>query len=204
MNPKTELLQSNFDWLMVKNVSRNTVNKFHTTNSVTPKFKQDILISEHSPIRELTVRWAWNGIKSWIATHYSRHRFECYIGTQRSDRTGINRDNLPQGTLVNMNNSANAQQLIDVARKRLCYQSSIETRKYMRSLKRELYLSGEKELSNVLVPSCVYRCGCPEFSNCGYFDKLYKADCNISSNDIKTRYKAYNNIFKRGNSKVVN
>jgi len=201
MNPKTELLQSNFDWLMVKNVSRNTVNKNHTTNSVVPKFKQDILISEHSPIRELTVRWAWNGIKSWISTHYSRHRFECYIGTQRSDRTGINRDNLPQGALVNMNNSANAQQLIDVARKRLCYQSNIETRKYMESLKRELYISGETELSDVLVPNCVYRCGCSEFSNCGYFDKLHAKDCNISSTDIKTRYKAYSNIFRRSNRK---
>lgn len=199
---KTKINQLLTDWKYVKNVSRTTVNKKHTENEATSKFKKDILISEHSPIREIVVKWSWENIKSWISIHYSRHKWECFISTQRSDRTGVNRDKSTQDTLVNMDCSANAQHLIDMARKRLCHQSADETREYMEDLKLELYRNGETELSDVLVPNCVYRNGCPEFVNCGYHRELIKKDRRIVSIDIKTRYDAYNEIFF--NEKDVN
>lgn len=183
------------DWKYVKNVSRTTVNKEHTENEPSEEFKRKILISEHSPIRELVVKWKWFDIKSWVATHYSRHKYECYIGTQRSDRTGVNRDESPQGTTVNMDNSANAQHLIDVMRKRLCMQSSPETRYGAKQLKVAIAMNGEDALSDVLVPNCIYRCGCPEFNNCGYFEELKENDNRITSTDIQARYDAYNTIF---------
>lgn len=192
---KTQILKSDLDWKMVKNVSRNTVNKQHTKNEASSKFKLDILISEHSPIREIKIRWKWENIKSWIATHFARHRYECYIGTRRTDRTGVDRDELLQSELVDMDNAANAQNLIDMARKRLCYQASKETREYMESLKFSIMKMGEDELFEVLVPNCVYRGGCPEFSNCGYYLDIVTKDCDIASMDIKERYEAYNNIF---------
>ena len=193
--PKTQILKSDIDWKMVKNVSRNTVNKKHTEKNASSKFKLAILTSEHSPIREITIRWKWEGIKSCIATHFARHRYECYVSTQRTDRTGINRDELPQGELVNMDNSANAQNLIDVGRKRLCYQAAKETREYMESLKYSILKMGEDELFEVIVPNCIYRGGCPEFVNCGYHKRLYKENIDILSHDIQERYRAYNDIF---------
>ena len=192
---QTKIIKINNDWKHVKNVSRTTVNKEHTDNEATSAFKRKLLISEHSPIRLITVDWFWEGIKSWIATHYSRHKYECFISTQRDDRTDINRDDSPQGTLVNMDNSANAQHLIDVMRKRLCCQSHTEAREYAISLKKEIWFSGEEVLSDVLVCNCVYRNGCSEINNCGHFAKLVKANKNIVSCNIEKRYKAYNDIF---------
>ena len=192
---KTKINKLLNDWKYVKNVSRTTVNKSHTENEATDKFKREILISEHSPIREIVVKWRWENIKSWISVHFSRHKWECYISTQRSDRTGINRDESPQGALVNMDCTANAQQLIDMARKRLCHQSSDETRAYMEDLKAQLYEDGEHELSDSLVVNCIYRNGCSEFNNCGYHRELIKKDRRIVSIDIQTRYDAYNKIF---------
>jgi hypothetical protein len=195
------MLESDINWKLVKNVSRNTVNKDHTNKAATSKFKLAILISEHSPIREIKIRWKWENIKSWIAVHFSRHKYECYVSTQRTDRTGVDRDALPQGQLVNMDNSANAQNLIDMARKRLCYQASTETREYMESLKLSILNSGQDELFEVLVPNCIYRAGCPEFTNCGYYNRMMNEKFDVTSINISERYVAYNDMFineKRG------
>lgn len=196
---KTIINFINFDWINVKNKCRTTVNKDYTPNSVSSKFKIDLLISEHSPIRLLTVDWTWKNIKSWVATHFSRHKWECFIGTQREDRTGVQRTSLSQDVEVNFDGVANAQNLIDTARKRLCYQASRETRESMEELKALLHET-EPSVANVLVPNCVYRAGCPEFpdhTDC----KFYKAfrekaqnDPNILG-DIRGRYDLYNKIF---------
>ena len=137
-----------------------------------------------------------SGIKSWIATHFARHKYECYISTQRSDRTGVNRDKSPQDTPVNMDNSANAQHLIDISRKRLCYASAPETVEKMRDLKFEIS-KYERELSEVMVPNCVYRCGCPEFEECGFWS-TFKSKNKNSLDDIQSRYDAYNERFFGG------
>lgn len=183
------------DWKYVKNISRTTANKDHTDVEATTKFKKDLLISEHSPIREIVVKWFWGGIKSWIAVHFSRHKYECYVSTQRDDRTQVDRNKSPQDTPVNMENSANAQHLIDVSRKRLCRASHPETRVYVEDLKITIHNSGETELADVLVPNCIYRCGCPEFVNCGYFAYLSSLDDNVSAPNIRLRYDAYNKLF---------
>ena len=128
---KTRINELFMDWKNAKNKCRTTVNKNYSEKEASSKFKKALLLSEHSPIRLLKVDWSWKGIKSWVATHYSRHKWECFIGTQRTDRTGINRDELPQGALVNFDGEANAQHLIDTARKRLCFQASKETREYL-------------------------------------------------------------------------
>jgi len=184
------------NWNRIKNACRTTVNKNHTDKEPTESFKMKLLISEHSPIRLLKISWLWENIKSWIATHYSRHHvgIEKFISTQRSDRTGINRDELPQGSLVNFEAEANAQSLIDMARRRLCFQSSKETRKYMEELKWELW-EEEPELADVLVPNCIYRCGCPEFQDCGFFKKFINKYKDENLSDIKTRYELYNDEF---------
>ena len=72
----------------------------------------------------------------------------------------------------------------------------------MEDLKISIKEQGEKELSDVLVPNCIYRGGCPEFKSCGYMDNFVKWCKNnekITKEadllDISTRYELYNAFF---------
>ena len=167
----TEIIKIKGDWEEVVNDCRSTVNKPPLGHEPSEQFKRSLLISEHSPIRDISIKWRWSGIKSWIATHWVRHKWECFVRTQRSDRTGIPRDDLPQGAEVEFTGEANVQALIDTMRKRLCYQAAPETRKYAESLKSEI-ANYEPDIANVLVPNCVYRGGCPEQKSCGAWEKF--------------------------------
>ena len=66
---KTQIRKVSADWRDVKNECRNTNNKDATNVPATKEFIKKILISEHSPIRLVRIKWRWEGIKSWIATH---------------------------------------------------------------------------------------------------------------------------------------
>jgi hypothetical protein len=191
---KTEILKIKGNWKDVIDDCRTTVGKDALGKEPSKTFKKNILISEHSPIRSLSVRWKWRAIPSWVATHFSRHKWECFIKTQRSDRTGMDRDGLPQNAPVMMTGEANSQHLIDMARKRLCYMASPETRKYTEDLKSAIYLE-EPELSDVLVPNCVYRCGCPEPTECGWYRAMIEKHPKLASTNIQERYDAYNEVF---------
>lgn len=192
---KTEILKIKGDWEEVVNDCRATVGKEALGKEPSQKFKRDILISEHSPIRDIQIKWRWRNIKSWVATHWVRHKWECFVRTQRTDRTGINRDELPQDAPVDFTGDANTQALIDTMRKRLCYQASPETRKYAEDLKVAIH-AVEPEISDVLVPNCVYRCGCPELQSCGYWERLVeKTNGAILTSDIQKRYDLYNEAF---------
>lgn len=194
---KTEILKIKGDWEEVVSDCRATVGKEPLGKEPSRKFKREILISEHSPIRSISVKWVWRNIPSWVATHFSRHRWECFIKTQRSDRTGVSRDKLPQDSPVNFSGDANTQHLIDTARKRLCMQASSQTRKYMEDFKRTLK-SVEPEISDVLVPNCVYRCGCPEPNGCRYFETISTLYPTLASTNIQERYDTYNKLFHAG------
>jgi hypothetical protein len=195
---KTEILKIKGDWQDVVDDCRTTVGKDSLGKEPSKKFKREILISEHSPIRSISIKWKWVNIPSWVATHFSRHKWECFIKTQRTDRTGTDRNKLPQDEPVIMSGDANTQHLIDMARKRLCYMASPETRKYMEDLKIAIH-DVEPEVADVLVPNCVYRCGCPEPNGCKWFDHMAAKKLNIASTDIKQRYDAYNEVFYEQN-----
>jgi len=191
---KTQINKYENDWIDAKNKCRTTVNKDSTENEPNSEFKTQLLISEHSPCRLIKVNWIWKNIKSWVSVHWSRHKWECFISTQRSDRTGIDRDKEPQGTLVTFEGEANAQNLIDTMRKRLCFQASKETRELAEDLKVAISKT-EVELSDVLVPNCIYRASCPEFENCGFWNKFIGKYHVVDMLDIKSRYKLYNGDF---------
>jgi len=182
------------DWVNIKNKCRTTVNKDYTSNVPSKEFKTQLIVSEHSPIRLINIDWSWKGIKSWVATHWCRHKWECFISTQRSDRTGVNRDDVGQGQPVNFDGNANGQHVIDTWRKRLCKLASPETRVLAEDYKIKLY-KHEPELSEGLVPNCVYRCGCPEFNSCGFWEEMLKNNPHIRLSNIKSRYNAYNDYF---------
>jgi hypothetical protein len=196
---KTEITKIKGDWMEVASDCRSTVGKAPLDHEPSTEFKKKILIAEHSPIRDISVKWTWHGIKSWVATHWSRHKFEKYIKSQRSDRTGIPRDKLPQDAPVDFTGDANVQALIDTMRKRLCRQSSTETRQYAEDFKAALH-EVEPEIADVLVPQCVYRAGCAEMKPCGdgkcFFDVLIDQTAGaVATTHIQDRYDAYNEFF---------
>lgn len=198
---KTKLLNIKGDWQDVVRACRATVGKPPLGREPSVEFKRKILISEHSPIRHIYINWSWDEIKSWVATHWSRHKFEKFIKTQRTDRTGIPRDELGQGEIVTFEGDANIQHLIDAFRKRLCFTASPETREYAEDFKMLLY-AVEPQISNVLVPNCIYRCGCPEMDMCKEkswprFLAWCRAEKHLEPQmlPIQRRYDLYNEWF---------
>lgn len=156
-------------WTVILNAARSTVNKEGVGKEPSSQWKHSILLAEHSPIRLLTITYTWESIKSWVSVHFVRHWLGIvhFVSTQRDDRTGLNRDDKPQSSLVKHTFEANAQAIINISRKRLCYQAHRETR-----AKWEEFLDYvekvEPELRSVCVKECVYRGFCPEMSKCGY------------------------------------
>lgn len=156
-------------WGKVKEAARNTVSKDGEGKYPSPTWKKSILLAEHSPVRKIRVAWKWKGLKSWVSVHFVRHKIgiEHWVSTQRSDRTGIPRDKLPQDALVNHACEANAQALINISRKRLCNQAAKETREAWQEVK-EAVRGIDPVLASVMVPECIYRGFCPEMHPCGY------------------------------------
>lgn len=159
---------SNDNWLQVKKLAFRTIGK-DTEIYPTSDWKYKILRSQHSPIRSLVLTIEFTDIPYWVVGHFVRHKIGCehYVKTQRSDRTGIDRDDIPQGALVDYTIVANSESLINISRKRLCTQASLETRNAWVMAVNQIALV-EPELARLLVPECVYRGFCPEFKPCGY------------------------------------
>lgn len=195
---KTEILKIKGDWEEVVNDCRATVKKPELGKEPTSKFKREILISEHDPIRDIEVKFRWKDIPYWVAMHFKTHIWRSRTNSQRNDRqTDYNREKAPQDAPVDFIGDANTQHLIDSSRKRLCRQASPTTREYWENLKVTLY-SPEPEVSDVMVPNCVYRCGCPEPNNCKWFGRMVEKHPLLASTDIQTRYDEYNRIFWEG------
>ncbi len=168
MNFKVELLKhpTEQDWQWVKTCTLNTVGKKSLTKP-TDEWKQKLIESEHSPMREL-----WFGFRivlpSWVSVHLVRHNNGAnhYVLSQRTDRTGIDRNKLPQDAPVSHIISVNAQELVHISHKRLCMQASPETRSVVRAMCDEV-IKVCPQMKSVLVPLCVYRNGkCTEFFPC--------------------------------------
>lgn len=194
---KTEIIKIKGDWEEVVNDCRATVAKGELGHEPSTKFKRSILISEHDPIRDIEIKFRWKNIKYWVAMHWKTHIWRSRTNTQRNDRqTDYDRNKAPQDSPVDFIGDPNVQHLIDTMRKRLCRMASHETREYAEDLKitlREI----EPEISDVLVPNCVYRCGCPEIGGCNLHNTMVALNPDIASTDIQKRYDAYNEFFHR-------
>lgn len=174
---------------------RATVKKSPLGKEPSKAFKKAILISEHSPIRDISVKFSWKNIKYWVAMHWKTHHWESRVDSQRNDRQSrYDREKAPQDALIDFYGDPNIQHTIDTWRKRLCRMASQETREYAEDFKRALH-EVEPEWADVLVPNCVYRCGCPEPNGCKWFDRMAAKHLNLTSTDIQQRYDAYNEVF---------
>lgn len=158
------------NWFDVKNLALNTIGK-ETTKIPNNDWKKMILISEHSPIRNLIYSWKWIDIPYWISVHIVRHKIgiEHFVESQRNDRQdNYDRRKAPQDALVNHTCVANAQAIMNISHKRMCFQASTETRNAWKMLVNKLE-TVDNNLYQLCVPTCVYRNGlCPEPKCCEY------------------------------------
>jgi hypothetical protein len=171
-------IESIGSWSDVKHATLNTVHKSPISDAVSRKLKYQLLYAEHSPIRAVSFRWVWKNLKYWVSVHLVRHKFgiDHFVSTQRSDRTGEDRDSKPQDSPVDHMCIANAQAIINISRKRLCNLASSETRQAWDDMLSELF-NTEPELVDVSVPECIYRGFCPEPNGCGWDkSKKYELD----------------------------
>lgn len=150
-------------------------------------FKVQLIASEHSPLREVVFVIDIEDIPSWVTVHIVRHFLgvEKYVSTQRTDRKQANvpRGELPQGALVNMRLTINAQALINISQSRLCHCASLETVRVWNAVKREISKIDE-HIGASMVPKCIYRGFCPEGSKA-------KAACKFSNNALRSMRKSY-------------
>ena len=181
-------------WQEVMNDARFTQNKSPLNKEPSDSFKRDILLAEHTPIRAIHVKWVWENILHWVGVHWVRHRWHKLVSSQREDTTGIPREQLPQTAKQNFMGEANPHELIDTFRKRLCRRASPETRYLAEDFKITLH-EIDPFIADVLVPHCVYRCGCPEMKNCGFWEKFVKAYPEALTDNLQKRYNVYNNWF---------
>lgn len=156
-------------WAEVKAAARTTISKEGAGEAPSASWKKTILLCEHSPIRKILFSWKWVNLKSWVSVHFVRHWVGIlhWVSTQRTDRTGVNRDKSPQDAPVMHECEANAQALINISRRRLCHQAAPETREAWLEVKRVVE-KHDPILASVMVPECIYRGFCPEFKSCGY------------------------------------
>ena len=155
------------DWMFCKQCTLVTVGK-DTINPPTEKFKRDLLRARHSPIRVLQFGFYLKDIPYWVSVHLCRHiHAQPYVKTQRNDRQGsYDRDTAPQNAPVDMIWYMNAEELINIANKRLCRQSSAETRELVKMVCREV-IAVCPEFEKELVPMCVRNGGrCYEMFPC--------------------------------------
>ena len=172
-------------WKRALNAARRTIGKPELDKNPSKHWEAQAILAEHSPIRTVWYSWTWKNIRTWITSHMSRHHEGCekFIHSQREDRRELDvpRDELPQGSLNDMDMEANVQALINISRKRVCNNASKETReawsKVLDEIEKVDPILGEKLK---LGRECVYRGFCPEFKCCGY--------CNTEKyqQDLKT------------------
>jgi hypothetical protein len=168
---KCNLIGIKGTWRDVLNSARTTVNKSEIYKEPGTIWKKSILLAEHSPIRQLIIKAKWIDIKYWVSVHLVRHWLGIihWVRSQRTDRTGVNRDEKTQSELIEHEIEVNAQAIINISRKRLCSCASSETREAWRSFLKT-FKDTQSELYSVCVPECIYRGFCPELNSCGFAD----------------------------------
>lgn len=153
------------DWKRALLLARETQGK---EGDLTPSFewKKKLINSEHSPLRTIMFTVEMQNIPYCNSVHFVRHKFgvEHYVKSQRSNK---NRGEEPQNAPVNHIMDINAQALIFMARKRLCFKADETTREIMKEIVNKI-IDVCPEFKGFLVPECIYRGNiCHEFKSCG-------------------------------------
>lgn len=196
-----KLLEVKGSWSEVLDACRSTVSKKFLNKEPSEEFKRAILVSEHSPIRTKLFKWIWYDLPYWVSTHFARHHigFEKWISTQRNDRQdNYDREQAPQDAPVTFIGEGNTQALINMSKVRLCFTASKKTRDKMVQLKEEIK-KVDKTTAWGMVPSCIYRGGCPEKglgTKCKFYEEFLKRHPEITAQtSLEERYDIYYEEF---------
>lgn len=160
------------DWQLVVDEARRTAWKDSLGREPSHDFKMRALMSRHSPIQALLFRIEFSELPYWVSVHLVRHHSVDghWVSSQRPDRSpsGTSRHSIPQDAPVFHDIILNAQEILYISKKRLCMQTSPETRAAWQMVVEELKNIGETELAAFCKPECWW-CGneCPETKPCG-------------------------------------
>lgn len=167
MNFKIEIEQLT-PWSLVYDLARETMGLEPSNMNPTSAWKRKILHCEHSPIRAMLYKVRMVGIPYWVSVHFVRHKYgvEHFVSTQRTDRTGEDRECKRQDAPVNHTMVVNAAELIFISRRRLCNKASAETREVWNAVRKEM-AKIDPEMAGAMVAECKYRNICPEMRPCG-------------------------------------
>ena len=174
---KVEILKypTEEDWMLCKRCTLNTIGR-DSTKLPTETWRRKLLQSEHSPIRTLNFCIKMT-IPYYVSVHFCRHftGVTHFVQTQRNDRQdSYDRTKAPQDAMVSHIMYINAQEIMFMARRRLCMQADPFTRKVMQKIVEQV-VGVSPEFDGTLEPMCFYRGGrCTEFNCCGLNEK-YKA-----------------------------
>ena len=179
-----KFIKSKGTWRDVADSARTTIGKDVGRGNPSFRWKKRMLLAEHSPIRQLSFKFKWIDLPYWVSTHFVRHWLGIthWVRTQRTDRTGVSRNELPQGAFVEHEFEANAQAMISISRKRLCNQASKETKE---AWVKVINAIDDEVMPTVCVPDCIYRGHCYEYEPCGYSD----------TDEYKKALKRYRQLF---------
>ena len=191
-------------WQEIKDDALFTI---HKENGKYPdtKWKQEMLIAEHSPIRTGRLIINVYDVPNFVIGHLVRHNigFTPFVSSLRSDRADY--DIVPdRNTPNNIRFDGNFQSFINISRKRMCKTASAETVLVWLAILQEIK-KVEPELYNSCVPECVYRCGCSEKYQCKdrFFNKLLKYADETNKHyllfNIEDRYNLYHEMIEREN-----
>lgn len=123
---------------------------------------------EHSITRSQIFSVQLIDVPTFVSVHLVRHVTTVpFVTSARKDRGGTGLED--RYSPVNHRFIANAEALLNMARRRLCFQASDETREAMKMIK-EAIREVDPDLAHYMVPNCVYRGGiCPEPKPCGNY-----------------------------------
>lgn len=107
-------------------------------------------------------------IKLSAASHFVRHiHAQPFQRSKRPDRDP-NAQDLGRNTPTDLGLLVNAEEIVNISEKRLCFQASTETREIWQQVIAEV-AKVDPDLAKHCVPQCMYRGGiCPEPKGCGY------------------------------------
>lgn len=154
------------DWMFCKRCALVTVGK-EAVKEPTQEWKHKLLEARHSPIRVLQFAFELE-LPYWVSVHLCRHiHAQPFVKSQRNDRQNdYDRTKAPQDEKVKMIWHMNAEELMTIANKRLCYKASKETRQIVQMMC-DVVLQKCPEFNGLLVPMCKYHGGkCHEIIPC--------------------------------------
>lgn len=119
----------------------------------------------HSPIRLMRYWVEFHGIPAFVSTHLVRHKHgvEHFVQSLRDDRGGNGSED--RNTPVIHGMDINADAIIAISKKRLCYASHVRTVAVWSRLRKSLQ-NDEPSLAYHMAPACAWLGYCPEPREC--------------------------------------